>query len=195
MLRIKNFTKSFSGIHAVDGCSFAVAPHKITALIGPNGAGKSTLFDCVAGVIPADHGTVKFMERDITRLSACTRARLGISRTFQMVRIFRNMTVEENLRLAAEPRDQDFWRALFLPRTVGIQSSALKDILNLVGLTHPLSFPAKDLSYGQSKLLSLARALLLPHKILMLDEPVAGVAPPLRDQFKKLLPELKTRGT
>lgn len=200
MLRVEHLTKSFGGIRAVDSCTFEVSPHTITALIGPNGAGKTTLFNCVAGVVPADSGTVQFAGQDITRLPIHARARLGISRTFQLVRTFANMTVEENLRLAAEPWDQDFWRALFKPQIVS--SDKLKDALTLVGLTRlnlssadvNLGGPAKSLSYGQSKLLSLARALLMPHTILMLDEPVAGVAPHLRDQFKKLLPDLKDCG-
>lgn len=213
MLTVRKLTKHFGGVNAVDNCSFEVMPGQITALIGPNGAGKTTLFNCVAGVVPFERGTVRFSGQDITRLSIHRRARLGISRTFQLTRTFANMTVEENLRLAAEPRDQDFWRALFLPDTVGVAQTfrsddvrakalsykevlkkKLEDTLKLVGLEQPLGYPAKNLSYGQAKLLSLARALLMPHKLLMLDEPVAGVAPTLRDQFKKLLPELQARG-
>ena len=119
MLRITNLAKTFGGIHAVADCSFEIAPQNITALIGPNGAGKTTLFNCVAGVVAPDQGTVHLMTRDITRLPIHARARLGISRTFQLVRTFANMTVEENLRLAAEPHDEHFWQALFLPHTVG----------------------------------------------------------------------------
>lgn len=192
MLKVTNLTKKFGGLTAVDHCSFEIAPQRITALIGPNGAGKTTLFNCVAGVVGGDSGAIQFAGHDITRLPIHARAKLGISRTFQLVRTFANLTVEENLRLAAEPEDQHFFRSLIAPRTASKEN--LLDMLRLVGLEQPLSFPAKSLSYGQSKLLSLARALLLPHQILMLDEPVAGVAPTLRDQFKKLLPNLKARG-
>lgn len=192
MLAIKHLTKSFGGVRAVDGCTFEVAPRAITALIGPNGAGKTTLFNVVSGVLPADRGTVHFAGHDITRLPIHARARLGISRTFQLVRTFANLTVEENLRLAAEPEDQRFFRSLVAPRCAS--KNILTDMLKLVRLEQPLNYPDKSLSYGQTKLLSLARALLMPHKILMLDEPVAGVAPTLRDQFKKLLPDLKARG-
>ncbi len=192
LLQIKNITKNFGGVSAVQNCSLAVEPARITALIGPNGAGKTTLFNCVAGVLLPDAGQVIFAGRDITTLPIYLRAQFGLSRTFQLVRTFRNMTVEENLRLAAEPDDQNFWRAVFFPRPV--VRSYLRDMLKTVGLEQPLEYPAKSLSYGQSKLLSLARALLQPHKILMLDEPVAGVAPTLRQNFKTLLPELKARG-
>ncbi len=192
MLAINGLCKSFGGIRAVDNCSLEIASGKITALIGPNGAGKTTMFQLIAGVTSPDRGSVYFDGQDITRFPIHRRAQLGISRTFQLVRTFANMTVEENLRLAAEPEDQHFWRSLFVPRTAS--KERLQETLKLVGLQQSLSYAAKDLSYGQSKLLSLARALLMPHKILMLDEPVAGVAPTLRDQFKKLLPELKARG-
>ncbi|MBI4135564.1 ABC transporter ATP-binding protein [Candidatus Uhrbacteria bacterium] len=192
MLSIKNLTKHFGGVRAVDHCSFEVTPARITALIGPNGAGKTTLFNCIAGVHLPEAGQVIFAGRDITTLPIYLRAQFGLSRTFQLVRTFKNMTVEENLRLAAEPDDQNFWRSILFPRPV--VQTYLKDMLRLVGLNQSLKFPAKSLSYGQSKLLSLARALLQPHKILMLDEPVAGVAPTLRQNFKTLLPELKARG-
>lgn len=217
ILKLENLTKHFGGVSALDRCSFSVAPQAITALVGPNGAGKTTAFNCIAGVHAPDAGAIEFAGRDITHLPIHTRARIGLSRTFQTVRTFHNMTVEENLRLAAEPYDQYFWRSFFLPHTVGggsrrslagadprslkaattyqeTSKKTLEDTLALVGLTQPLDFPAKSLSYGQSKLLSLARALLQPHTILMLDEPVAGVAPTLRDKFKTLLPELKSRG-
>lgn len=192
MLSTKNLTKSFGGVQAVSNCTFDIEQGKITALIGPNGAGKTTLFNCIAGVNLPDSGKVLFSGRDITTLAIHLRAQFGISRTFQLVRTFQNMTVEENLRLAAEPDDQNFWRSVLFPRPVVRQY--LKDILQTVGLEQPLNYPAKSLSYGQSKLLSLARALLQPHKLLMLDEPVAGVAPTLRQNFKTLLPELKARG-
>lgn len=192
MLSVSNLTKSFGGIRAVDACSFEIAPGKVSALIGPNGAGKTTTFQLIAGVTSADKGSIHFNGEDITRLPIHARAQRGISRTFQLVRVFSNMTIEENLRLAGEPNDQHFWRSLIAPQTA--KQNTLTDILKLVGLQQPLNYPAKSLSYGQSKLLSLARALLMPHKILMLDEPVAGVAPTLRDQFKTLLPDLKARG-
>lgn len=192
MLTVRDLTKRFGGITALDRCSFSVAPNTVTALVGPNGAGKTTAFNCIAGMHAPDKGIIEFSGRDITHLPIHTRARLGISRTFQMVRTFANMTVEENLRLAAETGDEKFWQSLFSPRLAS--TNALQDTLDLVGLTQPLSYPAKSLSYGQSKLLSLARALLQPHTILMLDEPVAGVAPALRDKFKTLLSDLKKRG-
>lgn len=192
MLKVQNISKSFGGIRAVDRCSFAVEQARITALIGPNGAGKTTLFNCISGVQLPDEGTILLRGQEITKLAIHRRAQLGISRTFQLVRTFQNMTIEENLRLAAEFDDQNFWRSVLRPRPV--VQTYLKAMLKLVGLDHGLKFPAKSLSYGQSKLLSLARALLAPHQILMLDEPVAGVAPTLRENFKKLLPELKGRG-
>lgn len=192
MLQMEKLSKSFGGIQAVSHCSLKVSAGKITALIGPNGAGKTTLFDIIVGLHRPEQGSVRFDGREITRFPVHRRARLGLSRTFQLVRTFANLTIEENLRLAAESTDQHFLRSFFAPKIAAKET--LLDMLKLVGLEQPLSYPAKALSYGQSKLLSLARALLLPHQLLMLDEPVAGVAPTLREQFKKLLPSLKARG-
>lgn len=192
MLEVTHLTKNFGGIRAVQDCSFHVEKNLITALIGPNGAGKTTVFNLISGIVQPENGDISFGDNSISNLNIHRRAQLGISRTFQLTRTFSNMTVEDNLRLAAETSDQNLLQSFFAPRAV--PQKLLTDTLALVGLTQPLNYPAKKLSYGQSKLLSLARALLLPHKLLMLDEPIAGVAPTLREQFKSLLPELKARG-
>lgn len=190
MLRATELVKSFGGNRAVDRVSLAVPEGRITALIGPNGAGKTTLFNLLSGTASPDAGTIRLWERDVTRLPAETRARAGISRTFQLPRPFVNLTVGDHLRLAADDRD-DALAALFAaPR----QAAGAREALALVGLDLPLATAVADLSYGQSKLLALAMAVLHPHRILLLDEPVAGVNPVIRERIAQALSALRGRG-
>ena len=168
MLQAKNMSKSFGGVHAVSNCSIKIPKGKITALIGPNGAGKTTLFNMISGTLPSDAGKVSFNGEDITTLKVHERARKGISRTFQMTRTFKNMTVRDNLKLAQETTDDK-----------------LKIALSKVRLQGFLDHIAGELSYGQGRLLELARSMLLPHTFLMLDEPTAGVNPQIRQEMKR----------
>ncbi len=190
MLSTTDLSVSFGGNRAVDGVSLRVPAGRITALIGPNGAGKTTLFNLLSGTLSADRGTVALDGQDVTRLPAEARARRGISRTFQLARPFRNLTLGEHLRLAADDRDDGPGALCAAPRP----AAAAEETLALVGLDRPLTTPAADLSYGQSKLLALAMALLHPHAILLLDEPVAGVNPALREAVAALLRTLRDRG-
>ncbi|MDP6294313.1 MAG: ABC transporter ATP-binding protein [Candidatus Woesearchaeota archaeon] len=177
MLQAKNMSKSFGGVHAVSNCSIKIPKGKITALIGPNGAGKTTLFNMISGTLPSDAGKVSFNGEDITTLKVHERARKGISRTFQMTRTFKNMTVRDNLKLAQETTDDK-----------------LKIALSKVRLQGFLDHIAGELSYGQGRLLELARSMLLPHTFLMLDEPTAGVNPQIRQEMKKILTDLRKEG-
>lgn len=193
MLAVRHLTKRFGGITAVDDCTFAVARQTITALIGPNGAGKTTVFNCISGFVRPDGGTVRLGRQTMDSLPAHQRASAGIARTFQAVRLFKNLTVEQNLLLACQPRDQrlaSLWRPSYRPA----ERLRIREVLGLIGFPAPLETLAADLSYGSGKLLELARALLLPHRVLLLDEPVAGVSPHLRDSLRPLLEELKARG-
>ncbi|MDO8598892.1 MAG: ABC transporter ATP-binding protein [bacterium] len=193
MLRVEDLSKSFGGVRAVDGCSFAVAPKSITALIGPNGAGKTTVFQCVSGLLEPDGGRVFLGDRELTHLPSWDRARLGVSRTFQQVRLWTYLTVEEHLLLALHAHD-DRAAAVFRSDTKE-QRAAARAALERVGLPHELlGRTGSDLSYGQSKLLELARALLFPHQLLLLDEPVAGVNPILRQQIAAILQTLRSEG-
>jgi len=195
VLTVTNLTKHFGGVAAVTGCTFEARDKKITALVGPNGAGKTTVFNLVCGIHAPDTGTVVFDGRDITRESAWKRSRLGLSRTFQLARLFRNLSVEENLLLALRQDDDLFWRALKRGDAVDPEEhKAVRDMMAFVGLEKEPETLVVDLSYGQQKLFDLARALLNPHTLLMLDEPVAGVNPVLREQFKTMMRELKVKG-
>lgn len=207
MLSISNLTKSFGGVKAVDAFSFKVTKNSITALVGPNGAGKTTVFQLVSGLQDADAGTVVFSggaepgpkaageEHDLLVLPAWRRARLGLSRTFQLSKLFKNLSIEDNLLLALREDDDRFWKML-LRGTGGdtIEKKKIHEMMDFVGLHKDPQTIVTDLSYGQQKLFDLCRALLNPHTFLMLDEPVAGVNPVLRGQFKGLLRELKARG-
>lgn len=177
-MQVTNIRKRFGGVAAVDGCSFSIAPQKITALIGPNGAGKTTLFNIIGGLVKPDAGTIMLDKQNVTDMTPHRRARLGISRTFQLPRIFRNMTVEENLRLARPD----------------VTKEAMRDVLEQVKLKKSLDAEAASLSYGQQRLLEIARALIFPHKLLLLDEPTAGVNPVVRHEIAAILKQLKKQG-
>ena len=195
MLQISNLTKSFGGVKAVDSLSFDVAKNSITALVGPNGAGKTTVFQLVSGLHEADSGTVVFEGQNLLFLPSWKRARLGISRTFQLSKLFKNLSIEDNLLLALREDDDQFWKMSL--RGTGKDAGEKKKIhetMDFVGLDKDPKTLVTDLSYGQQKLFDLARALLNRHTFLMLDEPVAGVNPVLREQFKDLLRELKAKG-
>lgn len=187
LLAVKRVTKSFGGVTAVDNVSFDVQPGVVTALIGPNGAGKSTVFDLVSGFVQPDHGKVVLSSKDVTHAPPFLRARWGLSRTFQHVRVPRNLAVVDFFKLAMSNEDEKVFSPLPSKR-----SNDRRDALFRVGLPEDLlTRRGADLSYGQSKLLALAVALAHPHQLLMLDEPVAGVNPVIRSQLKEVLRDLR----
>ncbi|MFA5022916.1 MAG: ABC transporter ATP-binding protein, partial [Candidatus Paceibacterota bacterium] len=188
--------KSYGGVHAVDDCSFGVEQGTITALIGPNGSGKTTVFNLVSGVTRADGGKILLNGHDIVRLQPHIISNLGVSRVFQQSRLFANLTVEENLMLAFDNEDQKFW-ASFLGLKNKNQISKKKiidDYLEEMRITHMRDKQARDLSFGQKRLVEILRALINPHNLLMLDEPVAGVTPELRAKIADTLRGLKAKG-
>lgn len=183
MLHVEGLEKRFGGLRAVDGATFRVQPGAITALIGPNGSGKTTTFDLITGNLRRDAGVVRFEGRDITGLSPWQVARLGLGRTFQLPRLFGEMTVLENMTAAVRNgtlRDA-VQRAL--------------DLLEFVGLTTHADAPASALSYGQRKLTELARVLMLRPRLVLLDEPFAGVNPTLAETIADRLLALQRQGT
>lgn len=195
MLSINHLTKHFGGVKAVEDCTFGIDEGRITALIGPNGAGKTTVFNLVSGVFLTDDGSILFHGKDITHLPIYQRSRLGLSRTFQLSRLFRNLSIEDNLLLALREHDDNFFQ-MFWHGTQGDQQEKqrIREMMDFVGLQKNSETLITDLSYGQQKLFDLCRALLNPHKFLMLDEPVAGVHPDLRGQLKRILLSLKAQG-
>ena len=193
-LEVKNICKSFGGVRAVNRCSFELAEKKITALIGPNGAGKTTLFNVVNGFIPVDEGKIFFRGKDVTDFTVWQRSRLGMSRTFQLSRLFKNLTIKENLILALRQDDDLFWRTFLKREEDSELTQKIVEGMEFVGLKKNPETSVKDLSYGEQKLFDLTRALLNPHTLLLLDEPVSGVNPILREKLKEIMRHLREKG-
>jgi branched-chain amino acid transport system ATP-binding protein len=195
MLSIKNVAKYFGGVKAVDGASMDIPKGKIIGVIGPNGSGKSTLFHLISHISEKDKGSIFFNEAKVGSLKDYEIARLGISRTFQEVRLFKNLTIEEHMFIALATDDESLLKS-FIGK-IGWHSKMqkqIKEILTFVHLKKPLGTFVTDLSYGQRKLLDLALAIAKPHQLLMLDEPVAGVNPKLRGDIKTILRGLRKQG-
>jgi neutral amino acid transport system ATP-binding protein len=195
MLEIKKVSKSFGGIKAVNNCSFKIERNKITALIGPNGSGKSTLFNLISGVLKEDSGKIFLDGEDITDYSPVIVSNSGVSRLFQKSQLFDNLTVRENLLLAMDDRDVHFWSNLLGKNKITIEKEKkVKEMLNLFEMEKISEKTARELSYGQKRLVEILRTILNPHKILIFDEPIAGVSPKLREEISKLFISLKKQG-
>ncbi len=192
ILGTSDLKKSFGGNNAVNGVNIKIPKNKITSIIGPNGSGKSTLFNLITGLLKADAGKVILQGSDLTKKEDFEITKKEISRTFQEIRTFSYLTLREHLKLALSDNDTGIIRNFFTPQK--FYDEQLKEYLDLVGLEQPLSVRGEELSYGQSKLLSLAMNLAKKHEILMLDEPVAGINPKLRAKIEKIILNLKERG-
>lgn len=191
LLETKKLNKTFGGVKAVNDCDIAIEKGKIVALIGPNGSGKTTLFNLIAGVLTADSGKIILENVDITNFSVEERVNFGISRLFQQSRLFPNLTIEENLLLALNQSNYNMFSKL---KATSKQKEQLLEVLGLFEMTKKINSQAKALSFGQRRLIEIARTYLLPHKIMLLDEPVAGVTPHLRDDITKFLIKLREEG-
>ena len=198
-LTAREVTKSFGGHRAVDAFSFTLARGAIGGLVGPNGAGKTTLFNCLAGALEPTSGQVKLDGRDITGASPDRVFAAGLARTFQIPRPFPEMSVLDNMMLA--PRGQlgeRFWANWLRPRAVAQQERAVQAAarhwLDFVGLSALAAEPARVLSGGQRKLLELARVMVAEPKLVLLDEPGAGVNPALLDQIVDRVAALNRQG-
>ncbi len=194
-LETVDVTKSFGGIKAVDNVSISFESGQITALIGPNGAGKTTLFHLITGMIPPDNGQILYKGQEIQGRSPWEIARLGIGRLFQDVRIFPHLTVLENVLTAFkyQPGENPLWTLLRRKKMVEAEHSLLQKArywLNFVGLEKLERHPGEALSFGQQKLLSLARLLANEAEVLLLDEPTAGVNPEMIQKIIDLIQKL-----
>jgi branched-chain amino acid transport system ATP-binding protein len=196
LLEVSELSKSFGGVAAVDGMSFAVAEGSITALIGPNGAGKTTAFNVISGFLRADSGMTRFDGVRIDRRRGDWIARRGLVRVFQTPRVLTKMTVLENMMLAA--RNQPGERLLMAFAAPGRVARREREVceralavIDKVQLSHLTDAYAGTLSGGQRKLVELGRALMIEPRMILLDEPMAGVAPVLARQLLEHIQRLR----
>jgi len=199
MLEIENLEKSFGGIKAVNRCSLKVEKGSITGLIGPNGAGKTTLFNLITGFYKPERGGIWLSGNRIDGLPPHKIARRAISRTFQIPRELKEMTVLENLMLIPlRQKGEKIWNSLFRPSVVRDQEREIMEkalyVLEFVELIQLKDDYAKSLSSGQKKLLELARTLMSDPEMILLDEPGAGVNPTLMRKLIRNIEELREEG-
>jgi len=177
ILEVTRVRKTFGGVVANRDLSLSAPEGKIYGLIGPNGSGKTTLFSSIVGTHPIDSGSIKFRGEEVSRLRVPQIARLGLLRTFQQTRIYGKMTCVENLLISVPPAALS-WRSM-LARPSAAETKKAEDLLQFVGLRAKRHLRAGDLSFGQQKLLELAMALMSEPRMLLLDEPTAGINPTL----------------
>ena len=181
MLEVRNLHLSFGGIKALQGVSFTARAGEITGVIGPNGAGKTSLFNAMSGFYTPDSGQVLFDGNDITSLAPDARAALGIARTFQNIALFRGMTVLDNIKLGGHTRlKTDVWSALRYFGAAQREEIAYREeieerVIDFLEIDHIRKLPITMLPYGLQKRVELGRALAMQPKVLLLDEPVAGM--------------------
>ncbi|CAO3426055.1 ABC transporter ATP-binding protein [Azospirillum doebereinerae] len=174
VLDVNGIKKHFGGVKAVDGVSFHVDEGEILGLIGPNGCGKSTLFNCILGQLTPTEGEVRLDGRPVTGLHPSQLNRLGVSRTFQLLQVFPNLSVRENLILAGQEHKGTMLTRLFGPRDAGLTPDADR-MIAFFKLEHLAEQKAGGLSYGQQKLLDAAMAFMAGPRLVLLDEPAGGV--------------------
>jgi ABC-type branched-subunit amino acid transport system ATPase component/ABC-type branched-subunit amino acid transport system permease subunit len=191
LLEVKELEKRFGGLRAVAGASFAVSEGSTTALIGPNGSGKTTLFNLVDGTMTPNGGEVWFAGRRVDGMQPWSRAHRGIGRTFQITRLFREMTVLENV---VAPLRSFRLGQLTADAVSGVEAERAEELLEFVGMAKYRDQPCSDLSFGQQKLVELAQVLMLDPKLIMLDEPAGGINPTLTERIGEMIRELNARG-
>jgi ABC-type branched-subunit amino acid transport system ATPase component/ABC-type branched-subunit amino acid transport system permease subunit len=192
LLEVKGLSKRFGGVKAVDNASFVVPHGSITALIGPNGSGKTTAFNLIDGTMTPAAGEVWFDGRRIDRLPPYRRAHIGLARTFQITRLFREMTVLENV---TAPLRSFSWRQLNTSAIRGDEAARAEKLLAFVGMERFRDQKAAALSYGQQKLVELAQVLMLDPKLILLDEPAGGINPTLIERMGEMIRTLNRQGT
>jgi ABC-type branched-subunit amino acid transport system ATPase component len=194
LLAVSGVSKRFGGVHAVADCSFAITEPGIYGLIGPNGAGKTTLFDIIAGRQDADCGTIRLHGSDIQRLPPYRRARLGIARSYQECRVLPELTCLENLLFALRPKATSAALANIVTRRATIAPTATQEarrLLRLATIDAYADMPASSLSFGQRRLLEIVAAVIARPRVLLLDEPAAGINPRLLGPLAALLQEVQ----
>jgi len=191
LLEVSGASKRFGGLVAVDNASLTVRKGSITGLIGPNGSGKTTLFNIITGGMSADSGEVCLQGQRIDGMPPWQRGHLGLGRTFQLTRLFKDMTVQENV---VAPLPDSRWRTMFADAVSGPEAARAGELLDIVGLRRFAGERAGALSYGQQKLVELAQVLMLEPRLILLDEPAGGVNPSLLGRLTEVIRELNQRG-
>ncbi len=198
ILEVKDLRKSFGGIKAVNGITFSVQKKEVFGVIGPNGAGKTTLFNLITGVYKPDGGSIKFKGVEITTLKPYAIPHLGISRTFQNLRLFKNLTVYENLLAGALSKSNySLYSALMRTSSfLKIEKEAkekVENVLDFFNLKAKKDLMAKNLPYGEQRKLELARALMIEPDLVLIDEPGAGMNPKEISELSSLLLEMREK--
>lgn len=191
MLEVKNVSKAFGGIQALNDCSLSVEEGKITGLIGPNGSGKTTLFNVITGYERVDAGTITFKGKSLTKSTPGQVFGMGLGRTFQLTRIFPRMTVLENMHVAVQ---RTSLRGILRHWSASDEHRRAVELLDFVGITRLKDEPAANLSYGQKKLLEFAIILIAKPSVILLDEPAGGVNPTMINRLASQIRELNSRG-
>jgi branched-chain amino acid transport system ATP-binding protein len=186
-LELKGVTRRFSGLTAVSEVSLRVRPGSRHGIIGPNGAGKTTVFNVISGELAATSGTIRLFERDITRMSPSRRVSQGLGRTYQVTRTFTNLTVRENLTLAVHGLRRSKFSMLRPWSSYRERAEEVEDLAGRIGLSEKLETPASQLSHGEVRQLEVSLALALKPRLLLLDEPGAGLSPGERVGIRRLL--------
>jgi branched-chain amino acid transport system ATP-binding protein len=199
LLAVERVTRHFGGLRAVDDVSFAVGPGELVALIGPNGAGKTTVFNLVTGFLEPDAGRVRLGDLDITGWPPHRVAAVGLVRTFQLVRLFGTMSVIDNVCVGFHTHTRGgLWAALLRPPRTREQTRRMladaDELLTRVGLHARAHDPAATLPFGQQRLLEIARAMAARPRLLLLDEPAAGLNPAETQELGRLLRRLRDQG-
>jgi branched-chain amino acid transport system ATP-binding protein len=199
LLQVRGLTKKYLGLTAVDDVSYEVEAGTIVGLIGPNGSGKSTSIDCISGFQPANGGQWSLGGVDLTGLPPHKIARAGLTRSFQTVRAYDELTLLENLCVAAQETDgvgwlQALWRGKPLRAAESAAEARAHDLLATVGLADYATAPAAILSYGQRKLLAIAASMMSRPRLVVLDEPVAGVNPTMVRRIEHVIRKLNAEG-
>lgn len=195
-IRVQNVTKRFGGLTAVDEVNLEIPEFSISSIIGPNGAGKTTLFNCVTGFYTPEEGEIQFFEQPVQGLPTHKICNMGIARTYQNIRLFKEMTAVENILVGQHTRMDSIWveSILHSPRYVKEEQGAIDkafELLEFVGLSDLADTPAFNLPYGAQRRLELARALASDPVVLMLDEPTAGMNPQETAEMMAFIKELR----
>ncbi|HEY2338819.1 MAG TPA: ABC transporter ATP-binding protein [Burkholderiales bacterium] len=195
MLRLEGLAKHFGGVVATDGVSLDVVQGEVHALIGPNGAGKTTLIAQIAGSLPPDSGSVFFLEKDVTRASLHERVRIGLARSYQITSLFRRFSALDNVALAVQARSGSsfsFWKPVAEETQLFEEASS---ILHEIGLFEKKDQAAATLAHGDQRLLEVGLALATRPKLVLLDEPMAGMGPEESQRLIALIERIRARVT